>query len=445
MPLFGRLGQLSDTESSNFVGAVKFYRLVRSKLYAATTPSEILNMLKVNPAQLREDLTEKIEEIVDNEAIVLPQAELNQLIDYTLNDLLGLGPIEPLLKDPLITEVMVNGPYMVFIEKDGRLEKTDVVFEDVEHVMNVINRIVAPIGRRVDESSPMVDARLADGSRVNVIIPPLALSGPTITIRKFRKKVFSMEELVNLGTLTTDVAELLNLAVKARLNIIVTGGTSSGKTALLNALSSLIPTTERIITIEDSAELRFNQPHVVSLESRPANIEGRGQVTIRDLVINALRMRPDRLVVGEVRSGETLDMLQAMNTGHSGSLTTAHANSPREAILRLETMALMAGIYLPVSAVREQIASAVDIILHVSKMPDGSRKLIELAEVDWKQDGNLEVKTVVNYRQKGVSRDGKTEGCYWYSGKVPNFARRFNICGFSLPWFFKENKGCVLK
>jgi pilus assembly protein CpaF len=360
-------------------------RQVRARVYSQISPAEILSRLKINPGQVRRDLRAVILQVVDEDRIVLGRGQKELMVQRILDDVLGFGPIEPLLNDPSISEIMINGPHLIFIERNGCLSQSQVVFENNQHLMNVIDRMVAPIGRRVDESSPMVDGRLPDGSRINVIIPPLALSGPTVTIRKFGLKVFTFDGLIENGTVSSEMAEFLRKAVKGRLNILVTGGTGSGKTTLLNALSGLIPPNERIVTIEDAAELKFSQPHVVRLESRPANIEGRGRVAIRDLVINALRMRPDRIVVGEVRGGETLDMLQAMNTGHNGSLTTAHANSPTEALSRLETMALMAGLELPIVVIRAQIAGAFDLIVHMERRADGRRLLsaaMELAGLD---------------------------------------------------------------
>ena len=319
--------------------------------------------------------------MIDEELLTLSRLESQVLLNQIIDEVTGFGPINSLILDPEVSEVMVNGPKQVFVERQGRLELTEITFRDNEHVMHIIDKIVAPLGRRIDESSPMVDARLPDGSRVNAIIPPLALNGPTITIRKFAADPLTIDDLIAFGTLTAEMAEFIEACVKARLNIVVSGGTGSGKTTLLNVLSSFIPADERIITIEDAAELQLRQTHVVSLESRPPNIEGRGAVTIRDLVRNSLRMRPDRIVIGEVRGGEALDMLQAMNTGHDGSMTTGHANSPRDMLARLETMVLMAGVDLPVRAIREQIASAIDLIIQQARLKDGSRKVIQITEV----------------------------------------------------------------
>ncbi len=331
--------------------------------------------------ELKEKVGQVVQQVIDEEQLTLSRIESQVLLNQIIDEVTGFGPINSLILDPEVSEVMVNGPKQVFVERQGRLELTEITFRDNEHVMHIIDKIVAPLGRRIDESSPMVDARLPDGSRVNAIIPPLALNGPTITIRKFAADPLTIDDLIAFGTLTAEMAEFIEACVKARLNIVVSGGTGSGKTTLLNVLSSFIPADERIITIEDAAELQLRQTHVVSLESRPPNIEGRGAVTIRDLVRNSLRMRPDRIVIGEVRGGEALDMLQAMNTGHDGSMTTGHANSPRDMLARLETMVLMAGVDLPVRAIREQIASAIDLIIQQARLKDGSRKVIQITEV----------------------------------------------------------------
>ena len=370
----------------------------------------------------------------------LSRAERLMLVDDVCDELLGLGPLESLLKDDTITEIMVNGPEDVFVERGGKLLLSDVHFYDEEHLMNIIERILAPLGRRVDESSPLVDARLADGSRVNIIIPPLSLVGPAVTIRKFSKTALSVEDLVGFGTLSQGMAEFLEACVRARLNILVSGGTGSGKTTTLNVLSSFIPPTDRIVTIEDAAELRLQQRHVVTLESRPANLEGTGAVTIRDLVRNALRMRPDRIIVGEVRSGEALDMLQAMNTGHDGSLTTAHANSPRDVLSRLETMVLMAGMELPVRAVRTQVSSAIDLILQQSRIRDGSRKITHITEVLGMEGDTIILQDLFRYTQDYIDEEGKSVGHYESTGLQPSFLDKFRMNGVDLPHSFR-NRG----
>jgi pilus assembly protein CpaF len=343
--------------------------------------ARLIQRARSGEARANGALDEEVRELVDQAAAPLPEAEREALRERVLLLSTGLGPLEPLLADPAVDEVMVNGPDAVYVERAGRLERAGVSFGGEADLVHAIERVLAPLGRRVDEASPLCDARLADGSRVNVVIPPLALSGPCLTIRRFRRDGFSLRELVAGGTLPRDVAELLALCVAARASILVSGGAGSGKTTTLNALSGAIPGEERIVTIEDAAELRLRQRHVVRLESRPANLEGRGEVTIRQLVRNALRMRPDRIVVGEVRGAEALDMLQALNTGHDGSLTTLHANSPADAVRRLETLALMAGIGLPAEAVREQVASALDLVVHQARLPDGARVIESVSEV----------------------------------------------------------------
>ncbi|RDV84061.1 CpaF family protein [Ammonifex thiophilus] len=370
--------------------------------------------------------------LVERHGGSLPRFEQQRLAEELVQEALGLGPITPFLEDPEISEIMVNGPHQVYVERKGKLELTPVTFRDDAHVLQIIERIVAPLGRRIDESVPMVDARLPDGSRVNAIIPPLSLNGPVLTIRKFSATPLTMEDLIRLGTLTPSMARFLEACVKARLNIVVSGGTGSGKTTLLNVLSSFIPPDERIITIEDAAELQLRQEHVVRLESRPPNIEGKGAVTIRDLVRNALRMRPDRIVVGEVRGGEALDMLQAMNTGHDGSLTTAHANSPRDLLSRLETMVLMAGMELPVRAIREQIASALDLIVHASRFKDGSRKVTHITEVQGMEGDVIVLQDLFLFRQTGVGPDGKVLGEFVCTGIRPRCAERLAAAGVEL-------------
>lgn len=360
-----------------------------------------------------------------------------ELIEEVSDELIGYGPITDLLEDQDISEIMVNGPYQIYVEKKGKLSLTDVYFRDDAHVLQVIEKIVSPLGRRIDESSPMVDARLPDGSRVNAIIAPLSLVGPSITIRKFPQSRLHMEDLIQYGSLTEEMANFLDACVKARLNIFISGGTGSGKTSLLNVLSSYIPHDERIVTIEDAAELQLLQEHVVSLETRPPNIEGKGAVSIRDLVKNSLRMRPDRIVIGEVRSGEALDMLQAMNTGHDGSLTTGHANSPREMVSRLETMVLMAGMELPVRAIREQIAGAVDIIIQQSRLRDGSRKVTHITEVVGMEGETIVLQDLFVYEQKGINNSGKVLGEHKPTGFRPYYSEKLEQIGFKIPseWF----------
>ncbi|HET7626838.1 MAG TPA: CpaF family protein [Bacillales bacterium] len=356
-----------------------------------------------------------------------------KVVEELINDLTGYGPINPLLLDPEISEVMVNGPNRVYVERKGRIELSNVFFRDNEHVLNVIEKIVAPLGRRIDESSPMVDARLPDGSRVNAIVPPLALNGPTVTIRKFSKDPFQVEDLIRFGTMTRGMATFIEACVKSRLNLFVSGGTGSGKTSTLNVLSSFIPNDERIVTIEDAAELQLGQDHVVSLESRPPNIEGKGSITIRDLVRNSLRMRPDRIVIGEVRGGEALDMLQAMNTGHDGSLTTGHANSPRDMVARLETMVLLAGVDLPVKAIREQIAGAIDVIIQQARLKDGTRKITKITEVQGLEGDVIVLQDLFVFKQEGVDAEGKIIGQMMPTGVRPLFYERLEQSGMKIP------------
>ncbi|HHV18152.1 MAG TPA: CpaF family protein [Thermoanaerobacterales bacterium] len=373
-----------------------------------------------------------VESIIEADANHIPRLDRMRISDEIYDEVAGYGPITPLLNDREISEIMVNGPDQVYIERSGQLELSDVFFRDNDHVMNIIDRIVSPIGRRIDESMPMVDARLPDGSRVNAIIPPLSLTGPVVTIRKFFADPLMIEDLIEFNTLTPEMAQFIEACVKARLNVVVSGGTGSGKTTTLNVLSSFIPVNERIVTIEDAAELALHQPHVVTLESRPPNIEGKGAITIRDLVRNALRMRPDRIIVGEVRSGEALDMLQAMNTGHDGSLTTGHANSPRDMLSRLETMVLMAGMDLPIRAIREQISSAIDLIIHQSRLRDGSRRITHITEVQGMEGDVIVLQDLFNYIQTGVDQDGKVKGEFKPSGMRPKFIERLEISGYKL-------------
>jgi pilus assembly protein CpaF len=402
---------------------------------------EIVNQQDVNLFNIKgeqeQELQKIMESIVESKTSNLSRTERSRLLKEIYNDVMGLGPLESLLNDSEVSEIMVNGPYQVYVERKGKLELSNVVFKDNSHVMNIINRIVSSVGRRVDESSPMVDARLADGSRFNAIIPPLSLIGPSMTIRKFSKKPYTANDLIKFGSISPKMVSFLEACVKGKMNIIVSGGTGSGKTTLLNVLSSCIPNNERIVTIEDAAELQLMQDHVVTLESRPPNLEGSGQISIRDLVRNSLRMRPDRIIVGEVRSGETLDMLQAMNTGHDGSLTTAHANSPRELMSRLETMVLMSGMELPVRAIREQIHSALNIIVHQSRLRDGTRKVVNITEVVGMEGDTITLQDIFVYRIEGVDTYGKIRGSYVATGIRPNFLEKISSSGILVrdEWF----------
>ena len=394
-----------------------------------------LTVSGVDRAGLEKKASEKIHEIVEQ---VRTNGKLPGGIDAArlereiFNEALRLGPLEDLLADDTVTEIMVNGPRQIYVERHGKLQLTDLEFLDDSSVMAIIERIVSPIGRRIDESQPYVDARLSDGSRVNAIIPPLALTGPTLTIRKFAKRTLTVDDFIRFGTWTRNAAEFMRACVIMRKNIIVAGGTGSGKTTLLNLLSGFIPHDERIVTVEDAAELKLVQPHVIRLEARPPNIEGRGAVTIRDLVKNCLRMRPDRIIVGECRGGEALDMLQAMNTGHDGSLTTVHANSPRDVISRLETMVLMSGMELPSRAIREQIASAVDIIIHESRLSDGSRKVVAISEVTGLEGQNVVMQDIFTFRQSGVDEHGRVHGVFRPTGAVPTFFEHLKSRGLRL-------------
>jgi len=388
----------------------------------------------INPPkdQLKNKASQYLPNLFSQLKINLDQATKDELFKQTLNEMFGYGPIQSLLEDNEISEVMVNGPGQVFIERNGKLEKVPVHFDDNEHVMRVINRIILPLGRQIDPDSPTVDARLPDGSRVNAVILPVAIDGPSITIRKFQKEKLSMQKLIELGSLTDNMAELLRACVIGRLNIIISGGTGSGKTTLLNVLSTYIPENERIVTIEDAAELQLQQEHVVRMETKSPNVEGRGGVTIRDLVRNSLRMRPDRIVVGEVRGGEALDMLQAMNTGHDGSLTTIHANSPRDALSRLETLVLMAGFDLPLKIVRQQVSSAVDLIVQQTRFRDGTRKITAITEVAGMEGDTIVQSDIFKFEQTAVSSDGKVIGASKPTGIRPLFYPQLEAAGYKL-------------
>ncbi len=401
---------------------------IHSRLIAELDPK--LDVTKTD--EVRKNLEELFNSILAQESIMLNRADRAKLFEQLVAEILGYGPIEPLLADESITEIMVNGPKSVYVERGGKLEKTTLTFENDAHVSRIIDRIVSPLGRRVDESQPYVDARLPNGSRVNVIIPPLAIRGPTITIRKFFKRMLTAEKLIEIGTLTPEAVELLKACTYSKLNMIVSGGTGTGKTTFLNMLSSFIPADERLITIENAAELQLQQEHVVTLESRPPNIEGKGEVTIRDLVINALRMRPERIIVGECRAGEALEMLQAMNTGHDGSMSTLHANTPRDALARMETMCLMAGLDLPVRAIREQIASAIDLIIQLERMRDGSRRCIAITEVQGMEGDVIVMSEIFKFEQVGIENN-KIVGRLQPTGIRPKFTEKIEAAGIMLP------------
>jgi pilus assembly protein CpaF len=388
---------------------------------------------EIDPVSLRAEIRVVVEHLCDTEDPLLNRAERQRLVEEILDETFGLGPLETLLKDDKIGDIMINGPRHVFLEKGGRIQRSEVVFRDNEHLLQIIDRIVSRVGRRVDETSPMVDARLPNGSRVNAIIPPLALDGPVLTIRMFGSKPLNQHDLLRFKAFTPEMLMLLEAAMRARLNIIISGGTGSGKTTLLNTLSSFIQNDHRIITIEDAAELQLQQEHVVRLETRPPNIEGRGAVTATDLVKNALRMRPDRIIIGECRGAETLDMIQAMNTGHEGSMTTVHANTPRDALSRLETMISMAGLELPIRALRQQFASAVDLIIQASRLQGGPRKVTSITEVIGMEGDTIIMQEIFAFRQLGVDAEGRAHGEFVATGIRPTFMERLEYAGCSLP------------
>ena len=430
--LLSRTGIPRPGQGRGAVGAM--YAQLRTRVHQRLV-EELAGNTDSAPADvIRQRIAELVGEVITEQGVTMSRQDRLRVVETLIHDVLGLGPLEDLLANPDIAEIMVNGPNQIYVEEKGKLLRSPVTFESTEQLMQVIDRIVSSIGRRVDESSPMVDARLKDGSRVNVIIPPLALRGPTVTIRKFSKEAFTIEDLVRFGTLTDEMAKFVRACVRGRLNVVVSGGTGSGKTTTLNVLSSFIPEDERIVTIEDAAELQLVQEHVVTLEARPANVEGRGQVTIRDLVINALRMRPDRIVVGECRGGEALDMLQAMNTGHDGSLTTLHANNPHDAVSRLETMVLMSGAELPSRAIREQIASAVNMIVHQSRLRDGTRRIVSITEVLGNGPDGVVMQEIFAFKQTGVDPEtGKVIGELAPTGVLPQALDRLSSEGEGVP------------
>jgi pilus assembly protein CpaF len=399
---------------------------------------DLTKLQTLTPEQVHAEVSRLAEAVLAQEAMPLSVSERDRLVSDVQHELFGLGPLEPLLKDPTISDILVNKHDTIYIERRGKIERTNVTFKDDEHLMRVIERIVSSVGRRIDESSPMVDARLQDGSRVNAIIPPLAIDGPVVSIRRFGSDPLKMAMLIENKALTKDIADMLQMVVHARLNVLISGGTGAGKTTLLNALSAFIPENERIVTIEDSAELQLQQPHTVRLETRPPNIEGRGEVTQRDLVRNALRMRPDRIVIGEVRGGEAIDMLQAMNTGHDGSLTTIHANTPRDALSRLETMIQMTGMRLSDRAMRQQVASAINLVIQVARMSDGSRRITSISEITGMEGETITMQEIFQYERTGVDSQGQVLGRFRPTGIRPRFAERLKSCGLQLPRVFFE-------
>ena len=402
--------------------------LVQNKLLAELDPSMDISQT----AEVRRTIEELFESILAEEKIVLSRPERRRLFEQIVAEILGLGPIQPLLADSSITEIMVNGAKQIYVERGGKIYREPASFESDDHLMRIIDRIVAPLGRRIDESSPYVDARLTDGSRVNAVIPPISLVGPVLTIRKFATDPITVQQLIDFGTITPEAVEFLKACVVARINLIISGGTGSGKTTLLNVLSQYVPRDERIVTIENAAELQLRQEHVVTLESRPPNIEGRGEVTIQNLVVNSLRMRPDRIIVGEIRAEEALDMLQAMNTGHEGSMTTAHSNSPRDTLARIETMTLMAGMDLPVRAIREQISSALELVVHLERMRDGTRKVTNITEIQGMEGDVVTMTDLFVFEQTGFE-EGRVIGRLRPTGLRPRFVDKIETSGIHLP------------
>jgi pilus assembly protein CpaF len=424
-----RIGSISGGER----GAKSFdelKRIIHSKLVDKLDLSRVSDLAGDT---LRREIRLVVERLCDTENPLLNRVERERLIDEVLDETFGFGPLEALLKDPTISDILVNGPHKIFVERRGKLEKTDVKFRDNDHLLQIIDRIVSKVGRRVDETSPMVDARLPDGSRVNAIIPPLALDGPSMSIRRFGANPLKLEDLLNYKAFTPEMAMLMEACIKARLNIVISGGTGCGKTTLLNTLSSFIPHDERVITIEDAAELQLQQDHVVRLETRPANIEGKGRIDTRDLVRNALRMRPERIIIGECRGAEALDMLQAMNTGHSGSMTTLHANTCRDAQARLETMIMMAGMELPIKAMRQQISSAVDLIIQANRLQGGPRKITAICEVLGMEGDVIIMQELFRFKQLGIDQNGRSYGQYEATGVRPGFIPRLEAAGIKLP------------
>lgn len=415
------------------------FQEMKSRLHRALiNRMDLTKLAALTQEQVHAEVSRLAESVLAQEAMPLSSSERERLVNDVQHELFGLGPLEPLLGDPTISDILVNSHSTIYVERRGKLEATNVAFKDDEHLMRVIERIVSTVGRRIDESSPMVDARLRDGSRVNAIIPPLSIDGPVLSIRRFGAEPLRMNSLIENKALTRDIADMLQMCVTARLNVLISGGTGAGKTTLLNALSAYIPEDQRIVTIEDSAELQLQQPHVVRLETRPPNIEGRGEVTQRDLVRNSLRMRPDRIVIGEVRGGEAIDMLQAMNTGHDGSLTTIHANTPRDALSRLETMIQMTGMRLSDRAMRQQVAAAIDLVVQVARLSDGTRRLTSISEITGMEGETITMQEIFQYERTGVDSQGQVMGRFRPTGIRPRFAERLKACGLQLPRVFFE-------
>jgi pilus assembly protein CpaF len=440
MALRERLIRETNQPSAAFVAAEdaansqRSFQEMKSRLHRALINRMDLTKLgAMAPEQVYTEVSRLAESVLAAEAMPLSTLERERLVNEVRHELFGLGPLEPLLADPTISDILVNSHRTIYIERRGKLEATEIAFKDDEHLMRVIERIVSSVGRRIDESSPMVDARLADGSRVNAIIPPLSIDGPVLSIRRFGTEPLRMTSLIENQALTKEIAEMMEMCVRARLNLLISGGTGAGKTTLLNALSAYIPEDERIVTIEDSAELQLQQPHVVRLETRPPNIEGRGEVSQRDLVKNALRMRPDRIVIGEVRGGEAIDMLQAMNTGHDGSLTTVHANTPRDALSRLETMIQMTGMRLSERAMRQQVASALDIVLQVARLSDGTRRVTSISEITGMEGDTITMQEIFQFERTGIDPAGKVIGRFRATGIRPRFAEKLKAYGLQLP------------
>jgi pilus assembly protein CpaF len=423
-------GSLAGNERQGTKSFEELKRLIHGKLVDKLDLSRVSDL---EGDTLRREIRLVVERLCDTENPLLNRMERERLIDEVLDETFGFGPLEVLLKDPTISDILINGPKKIYVERRGKMEKSDVTFRDNDHLMQIIDRIVSKVGRRVDETSPMVDARLPDGSRVNAIIPPLALDGATVSIRRFGANPLKLEDLLNYKAFTPEMAMLMEACIKARLNILISGGTGCGKTTLLNTLSAFIPHEERIVTIEDAAELQLQQDHIVRLETRPPNIEGKGAITTRDLVRNALRMRPERIIIGECRGGESLDMLQAMNTGHAGSMTTLHANTPRDAQARLETMIMMAGMDLPIKAMRQQISSAVDLIIQANRLQGGPRKITSITEVMNMEQDMIIMQDIFRFKQLGIDQNGRCYGQFEATGVRPSFVNRLESSGIKLP------------